>query len=185
MPYIIIAAVIAVIAIWAIATFNTFKKLKIRVDEAFATMDVYLKKRYDLIPNLIETVKGYMSHEKDTLEAVIEARSKSVSSKDIGERTENENALTQTLGRLFALAESYPDLKADSQFNGLSDTLKGTEDEIAKARKYYNAIVREYNTKRELFPSMIIASFMALKPLAYFEAGSEAERENVKVSFND
>ena len=185
MPYIIILAVIAVIAIWAIATFNSFKKLKIRVDEAFATMDVYLKKRYDLIPNLIETVKGYMSHEKDTLEAVVAARSKSISAKNLDERTESENTLTQTLGKLFALAESYPDLKADSQFNGLSGSLNTTEDEIAKARKYYNAVVREYNTKRELFPSMIIASFMALKPLPYFEAGSQAERENVKVSFDD
>lgn len=183
MPYIIVAAVLAVITLWAVATYNSFKKLKIRVDEAFATMDVYLKKRYDLIPNLIETVKGYMSHEKETLEAVVAARAKSVSAADMDERTESENELSRTLGRLFALAESYPELKADSQFNGLSQSLNETEDEIAKARTYYNAVIREYNTKREVFPSMIIASFMKLAPMKYFETGSPQERENVKVSF--
>jgi LemA protein len=183
MPYIIVAAVVAVIALWAVATYNSFKKLKVRVDEAFATMDVYLKKRYDLIPNLIETVKGYMSHEKETLEAVVAARARSVSAQNMDERTEGENELSRTLGRLFALAENYPQLKADSQFNGLSASLNETEDEIAKARTYYNAVIREYNTKREIFPSMIIASFMKLMPLKYFEAGSPEERENVKVSF--
>ena len=183
MPYIIIAAVVVIIAFWAVATYNTFKKLKVRVDEAFATMDVYLKKRYDLIPNLIETVKGYMSHERETLESVVAARAKSVSATNIEERTEGENELSRSLGRLFALAENYPQLKADSQFNGLSASLNDTETEIAKARTYYNAVIREFNTKREIFPSMIIASFMKLVPLKYFEAGSQQERENVKVSF--
>ncbi len=183
MPYIIILAVVVIIALWAISTFNSFKKLKVRIDEAFATMDVYLKKRYDLIPNLIETVKGYMSHEKETLEAVVVARSKSVSANSVDERAVGENELSRTLGRLFALAENYPELKADSQFNGLSESLNETEDEIAKTRTYYNAVIREYNTKREIFPSMIIASYMKLMPMKYFEAGSPEERENVKVSF--
>jgi len=183
MAYYIIVAIILIIALWAIATYNSFKKLKVRIDEAFATMDVYLKKRYDLIPNLIETVKGYMSHEKDTLEAVIAARTKSVSANSVDERVDGENEISRTLGRLFALAESYPQLKADSQFNGLSASLNETEDDIAKARTYYNAVIREYNTMREIFPSMIIASYMKLLPKKYFEAGSPQERENVKVSF--
>ena len=183
MPYLIILGILVIIALWAVLTYNSFKKLKVRVDEAFATMDVYLKKRYDLIPNLIETVKGYMTHEQDTLTAVVAARAKSVSANGQNERAEGENELTRTLGRLFALAESYPELKADSQFNGLSHSLSDTEGEIAKARTYYNAVIREFNTKREIFPSMIIASFMKLEALAYFEAGSSEERENVKVSF--
>jgi LemA protein len=183
MAYYIIGAIVLIIAIWAGATYNSFKKLKVRIDEAFATMDVYLKKRFDLIPNLIETVKGYMSHEKETLEAVVAARAKSASANTAEERADGENELTQTLGRLFALAESYPELKADSQFTGLSQSLNSTESEIAKARTYYNAVVREFNTKREIFPSMIIASLMNLEAKKYFEAGSPEERENVKVSF--
>ena len=171
MAYYIIGAIILIIALWAVATYNSFKKLKVRIDEAFATMDVYLKKRYDLIPNLIETVKGYMSHERETLEAVVAARAKSVSANSPDERADGENELSRTLGRLFALAENYPQLKADTQFSGLSQGLNQAEAEIAKARTYYNAIVREYNSKREIFPSMIIASFMKLMPMKYFEAG--------------
>lgn len=183
MPYLIILGIIVLIALWAVGTFNTFKKLKVRIEEAFATMDVYLKKRYDLIPNLIETAKGYMKHEKDTLEAVIKARSQSVLATSIDEKNQGETQLSATLGKLFALAESYPDLKADSQFTNLSQNLSEIEDEIAKARTYYNAIIRQFNTKCETFPSMIIASYMKLVPKAYFETSSPEERENVKVSF--
>ena len=183
MGYIIAGIVLFVILLWAIALFNSFKKLKVRIEEAFATMDIYLKKRYDLIPNLIETVKGYMKHEKGTLEAVVKARNKSLSANNVGDKKEGENQLTQALGKLFALAESYPELKADTQFSNLSQNLSGIEDEIAKSRTYYNAVIRKFNTLCEVFPSIIIANLMKLTPKEYFEVNAEAERENVKVSF--
>ena len=183
MGYFIAGAVLIVILIWAIALFNSFKKLKIRIDEAFATMDIYLKKRYDLIPNLIETVKGYIKHEKETYEAVVTARNKSLLADTISDKKEGENQLTQALGRLFALAENYPELKADTQFTSLSQNLSGIEGEIAKSRTYYNAVVRKYNTLQEVFPSMIIARFMKLENKEYFEVSSPDERKNVKVSF--
>ncbi len=183
MGYIITGAVLFIIIVWAIAIFNSFIKLKVRIEEAFATMDVYLKKRYDLIPNLIETVKGYIKHEKSTFEAVVEARNKSLSASTIDDKKAGENQLTQALGKLFALAENYPELKADTQFTSLSQTLSHIEEEIAKSRTYYNAIVRKYNTLCEVFPSMIIANFMKLTPKPYFEVSAPIERANVKVSF--
>ncbi len=182
MPYIILGAIVVVIAIWAISSYNMFKKLKVRIEEAFATMDVYLKKRYDLIPNLIETVKGYVKHEKDTLEGVVNARNKSLTAKTVEDKTMSENQLTQALGKLFALAESYPQLKADTQFTDLSQNLSSIEEEIAKSRTYYNAVIRQFNTKCETIPSMIIANLMHLKTKAFFETDT-AQRENVKVEF--
>jgi LemA protein len=183
MGYIIGGIILLVIVIWPIAIFNTFKKLIVRIEEAFATMDVYLKKRYDLIPNLIETVKGYIKHEKGTFEAVVEARNKSLTANNVNDKKEGENQLTQALGKLFALVENYPELKADTQFTNLSQNLSKIEDEIAKSRTYYNAVVRRFNTMCEVFPSMIIANIMKLESKQYFEVSVETERENVKVSF--
>ena len=157
----IILAVIVVIILWFIGGYNSFIKLKNRVEEGFATMDVYLKKRFDIIPNLVGAVKGYASHEKETLAAVIEARNKAGSSSKIDDRVISENQITGALGKLFALAENYPNLKADSQFLDLQRQLETVETDIAQSRKYYNAVVKEFNTKCEMFPASIIAKIFS------------------------
>jgi len=180
---IIIGVVVLILVIWFIATYNGFVRLKNSIEEAFSTMDVYLKKRYDLIPNLVETVKGYAKHEKETLERVIAARNAAASATTLEGRVEGENALQGTLKSLFAIAEAYPDLKANANFMELQGELRRIEDEIANSRKYYNAVVKTYNTKREVFPSSVIAGMFKFEKKPLFEVGSAAERENVKVQF--
>ncbi len=179
---IIIIAVIVVLALLVIGAYNSLTKLKIKVDEAFSTMDVYFKKRYDLIPNLVETVKGYAKHERETLESVVAARNKAVSAQGDA-KLESENALSGALGRLFALSEAYPDLKADTQFLNLQNQLQKIEEDIANARKYYNGTVRQYNEKCMTVPSNIIAGLFHFEQKKYFEVANEAERENVQVKF--
>ncbi len=183
MVYGIIGGILLILIIWVIASYNGFVKLKNSIEEAFSTMDVYLKKRYDLIPNLVETVKGYASHEKETLEKVIQARNMAAGAKTLEDKVAGENMLSGTLKSLFAVAEAYPDLKANTNFMDLQNELRRLEDEIANSRKYYNAVVKTYNTKREVFPSVIIAGIFnfAKKPL--FEVSDEQERQNVKVKF--
>ncbi len=181
MPYIIIGLLL-VIGLYVMGAYNGFVKLRNMKDEAFATMDVYLKKRYDLIPNLVETVKGYASHEKETFEKVVAARNMAASATSVEDKIAGENALTGTLRTLFAVAENYPDLKANQNFMDLQNQLATLEGEIAQSRKYYNGVVKEYNTKTELFPSSIIASLFGFKRATYFEV-EEGERNNVKVSF--
>lgn len=183
MVFAIIGGILLILIIWIIASYNGFVKLKNSIEEAFSTMDVYLKKRYDLIPNLVETVKGYASHEKDTLERVIAARNAAASATTMEGRIEGENALQGVLKSLFALAEAYPDLKANTNFLELQGELRRMEEEIANSRKYYNAVVKTYNTKREMFPSSIIAGLFHFDKKPLFEVGSEQERENVKVQF--
>lgn len=183
MVYAIVGGILAIIIIWIIASYNGFVKLKNSIEEAFSTMDVYLKKRYDLIPNLVETVKGYAKHESETLEKVIQARNIAAGAKNIEDKVAGENMLTGMLKSLFAVAEAYPDLKANTNFMDLQDELKDIEDEIANSRKYYNAVVKAYNTKREIFPSVIIAGLFRFTKKPLFEVGSEQERENVKVKF--
>jgi LemA protein len=173
---------ILVIGLYVMSNYNGFVKLRNMKDEAFATMDVYLKKRYDLIPNLVETVKGYASHEKDTLEKVIAARNMAASATSVEDKMAGENALTGTLKTLFAVAESYPDLKANQNFMDLQKQLQSLEGEIAQSRKYYNGVVKQYNTKTEIFPSNIIAGIFGFVKAPYFEI-EEGERDNVKVSF--
>lgn len=173
---------ILVIGLYVMSNYNGFIKLRNMKDEAFATMDVYLKKRYDLIPNLVETVKGYASHEKDTLEKVIAARNMAASATSVEDKMAGENALTGTLKTLFAVAESYPDLKANQNFMDLQKQLQSLEGEIAQSRKYYNGVVKQYNTKTEIFPSNIIAGIFGFVKAPYFEI-EEGERDNVKVSF--
>ena len=180
---IVIGAVLLILVIWFIASYNGFIRLKNSIEEAFSTMDVYLKKRYDLIPNLVETVKGYASHEKETLERVMSARNAAASATTVEGRVEGENMLQSTLKNLFAVAEAYPDLKANVNFLELQGELRRIEDEIANSRKYYNAIVKTYNTKREVFPSSIVAGMFHFEKKPLFEVGSEAERENVRVQF--
>ncbi len=184
MPYLIAAGVILVIIIiWYIAVYNKLIGLRVRVEEAFATIDVFLKKRYDLVPNLVETVKGYASHEKETLENVVKARSNAHDSNDINEKIRNEGELTKALGRLMMLSENYPDLKADSQFLNLQNQLQSLEGEISQSRKYYNGIVKSYNTSTLTFPSSIVASISKFEKAEFFNIDEE-ERKNVKVSFS-
>lgn len=180
---IIIAAIIVLFILWAIARRNNFVTMVNNIEEGFATIDVYLKKRYDLIPNLLETVKGYMKHEKSTFEDIVKARSMAMNAAP-NEKAEAENMLSGTLKTLFALAENYPELKANTQFTELQQQLQVIEQELAQARKYYNAVVKNYNTKIQIFPDSIIANIMKLEKKSYFELESEEERKNIKISFD-
>ncbi len=178
-----IALVAIIIVIWAIAVYNAFVRLRNGIEEAFSTMDVYLKKRYDLIPNLVETVKGYAKHENEALTNIIAARNAAMTATDPQERMEKENVLTGTLKSLFALNESYPQLKADTHFTEMMNELRSIEDEITSSRKYYNGIVKQYNTKREVFPTSIIANWKKFEKKPLFEVDAPEERKNVKVQF--
>ncbi len=152
-------------------------------DEAWSTIDIYLKKRYDLIPNLVETVKGYTKHESETLERVIAARNVAVSATNPNEKIAADNALTGTLRQVYSLKEHYPDLKASTQFISLQKQLQEIESELSQSRKFYNGKCKAYNTKLRTFPSNLVASSMHLEKRFYFELDSEQERQNVKVSF--
>lgn len=179
----IIIAIIAIGAIWVISAYNGFIRMRNSVEEAFATMDVYLKKRYDLIPNLVETVKGYAAHEKTTLENVVKARNMAADARTVEDKVKGENMLQGTLRSLFAIAEAYPDLKANQNFLDLQSQLQKIEDDIANSRKYYNAVVKEYNVKTESFPSNIIAGIFSFTRKTMFEVNEQAEREAVRVQF--
>lgn len=179
----IIIGIIIVLALIFVGMYNSFIKLKNSCDEAYSTMDVYLKKRFDLIPNLVETVKGYAAHEKETLQNVIAARNNLQNASTTEEKLAGENALQGTLKTLFAVAEAYPDLKANTNFLDLQDQLKGVENDIASSRKYYNAVVKQFNTKCEMFPSNIIASIFHFEKKPMFEVDSADERKNVEVKF--
>ena len=178
----VVLLLIIFIAVW-IKLHNKLLRLKNQAEEAWATIDVQLKKRYDLIPNLVETVKGYAKHESGTLEAVVRARNAAMSATTTNEKIDAENALSGTLKTLFKLQEAYPDLKANHNFIDLQRQLRDVEDEIAAARRYYNAVVREYNTAIVVFPSSVIARRMRLEKQKYFELDSEEERQNIKVQF--
>lgn len=180
---IIIIAIIVILALVVMGSYNGLVKTKNQAEEAFSTMDVYMKKRYDLIPNLVETVKGYASHESQTLEKVTAARNAAMTASSIDEKLKNENALSGTLKSLFAVAESYPDLKANTNFMDLQRQLQNIEEDIANSRKYYNASVKNLNNKIEMFPSSIIAGMFHFEKKPYFEVSSQEERENVKVQF--
>ena len=179
----VILGIVIVLILWIIASYNGFVKLAVNCEEGFSTMDVCLKKRFDLIPNLVETVKGYAAHESKTLEAVVAARTAVASSSTTAEKLENENVLTGTLRSLFAVAEAYPDLKANSNFIELMEQLKHVEEDIANSRKYYNAVVKRFNIKCRTFPSAIVAKIFNFSAKPMFEVQNLAERENVKVSF--
>ena len=180
---IIVIAIIVILALVVMGSYNGLVKTKNQAEEAFSTMDVYMKKRYDLIPNLVETVKGYASHESQTLEKVTADRNAAMTASSIDEKLKNENALTGTLKSLFAVAESYPDLKANTNFMDLQRQLQTIEEDIANSRKYYNASVKNLNNKIEMFPSSIIAGMFHFEKKPYFEVSSQEERENVKVQF--
>ena len=176
--------IIVVLIIIFVVMYNGFIRLKNNCDEAFATMDVYLKKRYDLIPNLVETVKGYAAHEKETLERVVAARNMAQGASTPEEKAAGESMLQGTLKSLFAVAESYPDLKANQNFMDLQGQLKAVEEDIANSRKYYNAVVKQFNTKCEVFPSNLIAGIFHFEKKPMFEVEAQEERQNVNVSFS-
>ena len=178
----IIIGVVVLIALYFGSTYNALVKLRNMVKDQWSQIDVLLKRRADLIPNLVETVKGYAKHESETLEAVINARNKAVSAKGAEEEMKANGELSGALSKLFALAESYPDLKANTNFLDLQNNLKDTEDKISYARQFYNDAVLKYKNKLEVFPSNIVAGMFGFKPEPFFEA-TEAEKENPQVKF--
>ena len=177
--YIIIAIVVLILIYFGV-TYNSFVKLNNTVKEAFSTMDVYLKKRWDLIPNIVETVKGYAKHEKSTLKEIIELRNSTYDNMSANEKVDVNNKLSQGINKLMAIAEAYPDLKANENFKDLSQQLTKVEDDIANSRKYYNGAVRIFNDKVQMFPSNIVAGMLGFREQKMFEA-SESERETVQV----
>ncbi len=182
----VILGVILVLAVIMIGMYNSLIRLKNRVDEAWSDIDVQLKRRYDLIPNLVETVKGYAGHERETLEKVTQARNQAMAAQSGGDakkQAEAENMLSSTLKTLFALSENYPDLKANVNFLELQRELSDTEDKIQAARRFYNGNVRDFNTKLQVFPTNLIGNMLGFKDRQYFEIAEEKEREAVKVKF--
>ncbi len=181
----IIGGIFFLIVISVVVIYNQLVKLRQTVRAAWSDIDVQLKKRYDLVPNLVETVRGYASHERALFEKVTEARSMAMRASSASERAKAENMLSDTLKSLFAVAEAYPELRANANFMQLQGQLKELEDSIEYARRYYNAVVRDYNTMIESFPSNIIASNFGFKKEEFFELESpEIERKPVKVSFS-
>ncbi len=173
-----------IIALWVMLVYNTLITMRNNVDEGFSTMDVYLKKRYDLIPNLVETVKGYAKHESETLENVVKARNLAMNATNLQDKMANEANLSKELKTLLnVVVEQYPDLKANQNFIELQSTLKQVETEIAHSRKYYNGAVKVYNVKREVFPSNLVAKRFKFDKRDMFEVEEAEERRNVKVSF--
>ena len=179
---IVVLVIVVLLVIYVIATSNKLVDLRNRVKDAWSQIDVQLKRRFDLIPNLVSTVKGYAKHESETLESVIAARNSYTTATTPHDKMEANNMLTDTLTKLFALAESYPDLKANTNFLELQQELQDTENKIATARQFYNDTVLTYNNKIEMFPSNVIASIFKFKIEEFFKAEEEA-RQNVKVEF--
>ena len=179
---IIIIAVIVIVALYFWLTYNGLITSRMHMSEAFSQIDVELKRRTDLIPNLVETVKGYAKHEKDVFENVTKARTSIMSATTPGEKAEANNALTQTLKSLFAVAENYPNLKASDNFKALQEELSDTENKIAYARQFYNSSVMDYNTKLQVFPTVLFANMLQFKPADFF-AATEEEKKAIKVSF--
>lgn len=179
----VVLGLLVIVGLWMIGVYNGLINLKNRTDEANSDIDVQTKLRYDAIPNLVETVKGYAKHEKSVFTEVTRARTEAMQAKDIHDKAEKENMLTQTLKSLFAVAENYPELKADQNFGKLQDTIYEIEEKIENSRKFYNANVRDFNIKIEVFPNNVIANMLGFKRRELFEAAS-AEKEAVKVDFN-
>lgn len=189
---VILAGIVLVLALWVIGIYNSLVKLRNLYRNAFAQIDVQLKRRYDLIPNLVETAKGFMKHEKETLEGVIEARNMASSARQsantedassMGALMAAEGGLGGALGRLFALSEAYPDLKSNANMMQVSEELTTTENKIAFSRQAYNDAVTQYNTQTEVFPSSLIAGIFNFGTATLFEVTEESEREAVKVEF--
>ncbi|MDG1875927.1 MAG: LemA family protein [Acidimicrobiales bacterium] len=178
----ILLVIVGLLVIWVISLYNNLVKLRNRIENAWAQIDVQLKRRWDLIPNLVETVKGYASHERETLEAVIAARNAATTASGPQESAANENILSGALRQLFAVSEAYPELKANQNFLELQEELTGTESRIAYARQHYNDQVLKYNTAIETFPAVVIAGALRFAERQYFEADDES-RGTVSVEF--
>ena len=179
----IVLFIVFVLVLWLASTYNSLVKIKNRAKEAWSDIDVQLKRRYNLIPNLVETVKGYAVHEREVFEKVTEARSRAMGAQSVEEKAKAENMLTNTLKSLFAVSENYPDLKASVNFLELQRELRDTEDKIQAARRFYNGNVRDLNIKREAFPSNIVASIFNFKKMDLFELEEAGAREVPKVAF--
>jgi LemA protein len=179
----ILAIVVVVLVIWLIAAYNGLVSDRQQTANAWGQIDVQLKRRYDLIPNLVETVKGYMKHEQDTLEKVIQARNRAVAAGSVHEKAQAETAMASALTGFFALAEAYPELRSNENMMQLQEELRSTENKISFARQYYNDIVTSFNTKLEAFPTSILANMGGFKPKELFELDDPVAREPVKVQF--
>lgn len=180
--WIILAAAVVLIG-WAIAVYNRLISLNIRTDEASSDIEVQLKRRYDLIPNLVESVKGYATHEKEIFENVTKARAEAIGAKGMEDKAKAENQLTQALKSVFAVAENYPDLKANENFAKLQDELTDTENKIQASRRFYNANVRDFNIAIQVFPSSIVANMKGFKKRELFDMDDEEAKEPVNVDF--
>ena len=179
----IICAIVVVIIIAVIAMYNGLVQARIKVDNAWSQIDVQLQRRFDLIPNFVETVKGYMAHESETFEKIAQLRTSWANTESVSEKASLDNQLSSALKTIMAVAENYPDLKANQNFSELSEELRNTENKISFSRQFYNDTVTMYNTKLEVFPSNLIAGMFNFKARDLFEAESEEARKNVKVDF--
>ena len=183
MVLLVLVGVVAVVALWFVFTYNGLVRLRNQVKNAWSQIDVQLKRRYDLIPNIVETVKGYAAHEKETLERVVQARQRGIDASDVKQQQEAENMITGALRKLFALSEAYPDLKANQNFLALQEELASTENKIGFARQYYNDTVKDFNTRQEMFPANLVASMLGFQPTDFFEIEEASQREAPKVKF--
>lgn len=179
-----ILLILAIIAVLVVALYNGLIRLKNKAEESWSNIDTQLKRRYDLIPNLVETVKGYAAHESSTLEKVVQARTSAMNAKGFAEKQEAENVLSEALKSIFALSENYPDLKANQSFMDLQKNLSDTENQIQLSRNNYNNAVNELNTKIEIFPGNLIANMFGFTKREFFQINEE-EKKNVKVSFEE
>lgn len=179
----IIIGIIVLILLWIVAMYNRLISLRNRTDESWSDIDVQLKRRYDLIPNLVETVKGYAKHEREAFENVTKARSAAMGAQTPHDKAVAENALSQTLKSIFAIAEAYPDLKASANFAKLQDELSDTENKIQASRRFYNANVRDFNIAQQTFPTNLLAQMFGFKPREFFEVEGEAAKQPVAVKF--
>lgn len=173
------------VVLWIVFTFNRIVGLANRVDESFSGVDVQLKRRHDLVPNLVKTVKAYAKHERETLEEVVEARGAAEKAKDVGDRAQTENGLSRSLDKLIALVERYPDLKADAGFRRLQGDLVGIEDDLQYARRYYNGTVRDFNTRIQQFPAAVLARLVGVSPRDFFEIEEPTERRVQHVALDE
>jgi LemA protein len=178
-----LVGLIVVLGLWFIFVYNGLVRLRNAVKNAWAQIDVQLKRRYDLIPNLVETVKGYAGHEKETLERVVQARQRGIDASTVKDQQEAENMITGALRQIFALSEAYPNLKANENFLALQEELASTENKIGFARQYYNDAVQEFNTRQEMFPANLVASMLGFQPAEFFEMEDATQREAPKVKF--
>lgn len=180
----IILGIVVVLIIAVIGMYNSLVQSKIKVDNAWSQIDVQLQRRFDLIPNFVETVKGYMTHEKETFEKIASLRTSWANANSVSEKAELDNQLSTTLKTIMAVSENYPELKANQNFSELSEELRNTENKIAYSRQFYNDTVTMYNTKLEMFPSNLIAKAFNFKPSELFEVEDEKEKQNVKIDFS-